>query len=94
MATLKTKDIRKSLIYKGFIEEDRDHKHYILIINNKKTSVFTKISHGKEEIDDGLIGCMAKQTRLSKKEFLDLVECPLSYEIYIQKLINQGIIKL
>lgn len=35
-------------------------------VNNKKTSVFTKLDHSREEIDDFLINQMAKQTKLKK----------------------------
>lgn len=94
MATFKTREIRKGLKNKGFIEENRKHKFYILIFNNKKTNIRTWMSHGEEEINDILIGCMARQTRLSKKDFLDLIKCPLSYDDYIKMLLKQNIIKV
>ena len=39
------------------------------------------------------LGKMAKQVRLSKKDFADLIECPLSKERYMQMMKNQGYVK-
>jgi hypothetical protein len=46
------------------------------------------ISHGirGDDIGDRLLGQMAKQVRLSKKEFIELVDCPMSKEGYAQKV--------
>ncbi|MDF2889803.1 MAG: hypothetical protein K0R80_170 [Clostridia bacterium] len=91
MNTAKTKDIRASLNKKGFIEEeDRDHRYFFLTINNKKTSIRTKLSHGDSEIDSFLIGKMAKQTGLTNKEFEDLIKCPLTKDEYIKLLLERG----
>jgi len=91
---LKTKDIIYSLNKKGFVQDEKDHKFFYLFVNNKKTSIFTKISHGESEIDDSLIGLMAGQTRLRKKGFLDLIKCPLSFEKYVKILQENGNIVL
>lgn len=88
MTVLKTKDIRRSLTKKGFVE-DSSHDHIIFWYKpgEKKTAIRTKISHGKSEISDPLIGKMSNQTRLSKTQFVDLVQCPLSAEEY-QELVK------
>ena len=54
----------------------------------KKTDVMTCVSHGRrsENIGSGLIGKMARQCRLSKKDFLDLVDCPLDEKGYRKNL--------
>lgn len=90
MSSLKTRKIKTSLKKKGFKEGNGDHKYYFLYINDRKTSIFTKISHGEGEINDFLIKQMSKQTRLEKNEFLDLINCPLSYEEYIELLKQRG----
>ena len=90
MKPLKTDKIESSLVKKGFSAENGDHKYYILYCNGKKTQIFTKVSHGKPEIGEPLLGKMAKQVRLSKKDFADLIECPLSKERYMQMMKNQG----
>ena len=94
MGTLKTRDIIYSLNKKGFVQDEKDHKFFYLYVNYKKTKVFTFISQGENEIDDGLIGLMAGQTKLRKKNFLDLIKCPLSFEGYIKILIENGHISI
>jgi len=89
LAVLKTLKIEKGLLRKGFAKENSNHKFFHLFINNRRTNIYTKISHGKKEIDDYLIGRMASQTGLTKNEFIDLIECPLSYEDYIKLLIER-----
>lgn len=95
MSVLKIKDIDRSLQAKGFaVEPDRRHIFYYLMVDGKKTSIKTHVSHGEVEIDDPLIDAMKKQTKLKKNEFLDLINCPLSKDEYIQLLIERGFICL
>lgn len=84
---LDAKKALKSLKKKGFSIYNGDHKfleyHYA-----GKLVLHTKISHGENELNDYLIAQMSKQCKLSKSDFSDLVECPLSADEYIQKLIE------
>ena len=91
MTVLKTKKIVNSLQSKGFAVDERSHTHLILFVGGRKTGIWTKVSHGSREIDDHLIACMARQVRLKKPLFLDLVNCPLTTEGYLQELARQGI---
>lgn len=84
------KDISAGLKQKGFQPHDGDHHFYRLFVDGKNTGIRTKISHGEKEIGDNLLGQMAKQTRLVKKDFLDLVDCPLTIEQYHDKLRDAG----
>lgn len=86
MATLKAREVKQALLKKGFRLFNNDHEYFILYVDGRKTRVKTKISHGEKEIDDGLIDLMKKQTHLSREEFLDLANCPLSGERYIELL--------
>lgn len=88
MATRKTRDIRSALIKKGFRHKDGDHAFYTYhrASDEKKTSIFTKMSHGESEVGDYLLSKMAQQCGLSKSEFLDLVDCPLDQAGYEAKL--------
>lgn len=86
MSTLKTREIKNGLLKKGFQELNNHHKYYVIIINNKKTSIKTKISHGDKEINEFLLRQMASQTGLSNADFIDLINCPLSLEQYINLL--------
>jgi hypothetical protein len=79
----------KGLKKKGFTEcENRsdDHKTYELIKDGRMI-LWTKLSHGsKSDLGDPLIALMSRQCRLSKKDFMDLINCPLSKEEYFDIL--------
>ena len=83
-------DIDWALRRKGFKKEDGDHSYYIYWNTaGKKTMKKTKMSRGSsyKTIDDSLLGAMARQIGLKKKDFLDLVDCTLNqvgYEKIIQ----------
>lgn len=91
MTTLKTRDIATSLSKKGFKTKEGDHTYLILYVQGKKTSIFTKISHGKREIDDSLIMRMAGQIKLDKIQFMKLVECVIDHDKYVRILEENGI---
>lgn len=86
-------DVEGGLVRKGFqpIKPGADHNYFIyLSLAGKKARASTKTSHGKSfDIDDHLLGQMARQCGLTKKQFLDLLDCPLSREEY-EKLLKQG----
>ena len=84
MSSIKTRDIRRNLTKKGFSENDKKDHIWLNYIDpdGNKTTVRTKISHGKEDIGDPLISAMAKQAHISKRQFIELVTCTLSGEEY------------
>jgi hypothetical protein len=87
-------DVEKSLVAKGFQPSKGDHNYFhYYSIAGKKTRVFTKTSHGAREIDDSLLGCMARQLKLGRRDFDRLVDCPLDRDTYEQKLIEQGLVE-
>ena len=91
MTTRKTKDVSSRLCAKGFVrKDDADHCQYFLYVDGFKTRIRTKMSHGEREIGDALILKMAKQLKLSKIDFLDLVDCRLDGETYVQKMKDAG----
>ena len=76
-----------SLIKKGFVQQDGYKDHYFFTYytkNGKKTDIFTKLSRGSsyKTIGDPLLASMAKQCRLDKKNFLNLIDCPLDRDAY------------
>jgi hypothetical protein len=88
-------DVVAGLENKGFQAREGDHLflHYFNR-DGRKTCVYTKVSHGsKGDIDDSLLGVMAKQCRLPKKAFLLLVDCPLAREDYEASLMEREVIK-
>lgn len=97
MPTHKTRKIISSLTKKGFNLKKGKSKHikYTLYVNGKKTSVFTWVSHGLDEYDDGLLNAMRKELRLeSNQELEDLIECPMSADALISLLVGRKKIKI
>lgn len=93
MSPIKTSVLEKALTDKGFELSSTHHDMYWLHNGTKKTSVRTRISHSSKEYDDNLLSLMSKQTKLSRADFQDLIDCPLSKEDYIAKLIKAGHVK-
>ncbi len=52
--------------------------------------IFTIISHNLKEYSDSLLGKMARQLKLEKSDFVELVECTLSKEMYYNILRKKG----
>ncbi len=81
--TRKQKDIESSLERKGFRRRETDHSYFVYYrTDGRKSRARTKTSHGRKEIGDSLLGLMAKQCKIQKSEFLDLIDCPLDQEAY------------
>ena len=87
----KQSDVERSLSSKGFQHREGDHNYLNYYSKaGKKTAVFTKTSHGAREIDDSLLGRMARQCKLSRGDFDRLIDCPLDRDGYEAKLVAQG----
>ena len=90
----KQADVEKSLLNKGFQAGGGDHNFFVYHSKaGKKTRVRTKTSHGSKEIDDNLLAQMARQCKLSNKDFGLLVDCPLSRDAYETKLLAAGVVE-
>ena len=86
MAPRKARDVEKALLCKGFEKRESHHTFLHLFVDGKKTRVWTKISHGSKDISDPLLGQMSRDLAISRRDFEDLVDCPLSREEYLAKL--------
>jgi len=51
----------------------------------------TWVSHGTKEISDKLMSIMAKQLKIEKSEFEDLVDCGISEQDLINIYLDRGI---
>ncbi len=94
MSALDPKKTYKNLKKKGFIDavnKSDDHKRVEFFYNDKFV-LATKISHGKKEIDDYLIKQMYTQCHLDKRDFMDLANCPLSQEEFVEILAKKGLL--
>lgn len=93
MSALDRSEIEAALPRKGFQEiPDRDHKVYKLVVDNKYTGIYTKTSRGSnyKTLSSDLVGRIARQLRLTTKEFKSLVDCPLSEADYLRLLRTRG----
>ena len=84
------RDVIAGLERKGFRGKENDHTFLHLWVNGKKTAIYTKVSHGEKEIGDKLLGMMARQVKLPRRQFLELVDCPLKTEEYVRILRRDG----
>jgi hypothetical protein len=90
----KGRTIDSALCKKGFRRETGgDHICYFLLDEyGEDTDIKTKASHGAmgDTVSTNLISRMARQLHLTKKQFLDLIDCPLNEEGYRQVLRKSG----
>jgi len=94
MTVFSTRELRAALEKKGFKRRNGHHTFYTLYVNGKKTSIRTKISHGSRDYGPNLLRQIGRQLRLSSRDLEDFVKCPLTEEVYIQKLLEEGKIRL
>ena len=89
---IKSDKAYKNLKKKGFLDAPGDH-NFLEFHHNGKFYIRTKISHGPtHDLGNDLISKMSDQCKLDKKDFVDLVNCPLSEEEYLNKLKHKGVI--
>jgi hypothetical protein len=82
MTTLRVRQVNKALTAKlGFERRASHHRIYRLYLDGQPVAR-TFISHGQRELTDFHIGQMSRQMRLSRKEFIDAIGCPLDREAY------------
>ncbi len=85
--------IESVLQAKGFIPTEGDHHYFVYVTRDgQKSRARTKTSHSPKvrDIGDALLGQMARQCLLSKREFLRLVDCPMDRDAYEQSLVDRG----
>lgn len=69
--------VASALLAKGMEADENHHTMYRKTISGV-THLVTRISHGSDEIGDGLGKLMGRQLCLQLREFWNLVDCPLS----------------
>jgi hypothetical protein len=93
--TRDTSEVEAALQRKGFksTHPGSDHNWYVYVSSEGKKAIRarTKTSHGRSiDLDDHLLNQMARQVSLTKKQFVDLVDCPLTREAYEDILKTPG----
>jgi hypothetical protein len=94
---LERRDVETSLQKKGFVVSSGDHSFFTYCTQTgQKTSVWTKTSHGSSQktLGDDLLSKMGKQCGLTKGQFTQLVECPLTRDVFEGMLLKSGRIKV
>jgi hypothetical protein len=89
----KTRAIRAALLSKGFVADDTHHGMFWLVVDGKKTSIRTRISHGVAEYGDNLLALIARQVGLSNRELYSLVDCTMDGEKLKRLLVDRGRIR-
>ncbi len=92
MTVKKKNAIVNGLKKKGFKSSNSDHQHLIFYVGDTMTSVRTKVSFGGSEVHEDNIHNMAYQCHLDKHGFLNLVDCILTKEKYIDLLKSKGLL--
>jgi hypothetical protein len=85
--------VEAGLQNKGFKKTEGDHHYFVYTtLDGKVTTIKTKTSHTPKmkDIPDNILSLMAKQCRLNKSNFLDLIDCPLRREDYETELKKNG----
>lgn len=91
--SIEKREVERSLESKGFERSPNKHNNFIYFTKSgKKSPARTGTSHSKKmkTIPDSIISEMAKQCKLTKAEFEDLINCPMSRDQYEQKLRERG----
>ena len=87
---LEVRDIERSLPRKGFVRKASKDIYFSFEFEGKDWGISTFVSHGQREIGDSLAGKMARQVKLTKRDFVRLVECPMDHDEYVTKLRELG----
>ena len=91
----KAREVRRGLRRKGFRETDARHRKYEYFkLDGQEGGVNTLMSHGADrDVDDHLLGMMARQLHLNRRQFDDLIDCRLSQSDYEAMLRRGGFIR-
>jgi len=93
--TYSSQEMRTIFNKKGCFHEKkkRDHHYFFLMVDGKKTNIFTKISHSVSiQYSDWLLSRVQKQLRLQteKDKFEKLLICTFQGQDYISYLKQSG----
>jgi predicted RNA binding protein YcfA (HicA-like mRNA interferase family) len=91
------RDVEAALLAKGFSARQKGGDHHFFVYVSQEgtvTTIRTKTSHSPKmrDIPDNMLGQMAKQCRLSKQQFIELIECPLDRDRFEEILDQQNLL--
>ena len=79
-----------ALSRKGFEKVETHHPMLWFTVQGRRTSIHAWVSHGQRKLDDPLLRLMARELHLSRADLLKFVECEMSYEGYLRRMIDGG----
>jgi hypothetical protein len=79
-----------TLLRKGFVKVETHHTMLWFMVEGRRTSIHTWVSHGQKKLDDRLLRLISRELHLSRAELLKFVECEMSYEDYLRRMIDRG----
>ena len=94
MSSFPAARIRSALSSKGFRLDETHHSLYWLTVAGRKRSIRTRVSHGTRDYGDNLLAQMARQMGLRRRELDEFISCPMTYETYVELLIERGALEL
>jgi len=92
MPSVRTNDLERALQRKGFEGKVRGgHVYYFLIADGKHTGLHAHRSLRDLELHSGRLGQMARELRLSRDEFMEVVDCTRDHDGLIALLRSKGV---
>ncbi|MDU9376662.1 hypothetical protein McpSp1_12860 [Methanocorpusculaceae archaeon Sp1] len=87
--------VNAALKKKGFEVKSGAHSHviYSFVHDGCPLPVMTHMSHNHQEIDDYLQERMAKQMKISKSEFLEIVSCKIGHDELVAHYVALGLLQ-
>ncbi|MDO5846254.1 MAG: type II toxin-antitoxin system HicA family toxin [Methanocorpusculum sp.] len=93
MPVFKQDKVMSVLRKKGFREFTGDHIKYYFYHNEQKTSIYTFVSHGKQDITRSLLKYMAEQSGLTRDEFIAMLECTVNHDELVKIYQERGLLE-
>ena len=82
-----------ALLRKGFEKVETHHTMLWFVVQGRRTSIHTWVSHGQRKLDDRLLRLIGRELHLSRAELLKFVECQMSYEDYRRRMVDEGYLR-
>jgi hypothetical protein len=79
-----------ALLRKGFEKVETHHTMLWFMVKGRRTGIHTWVSHGQRKLDDRLLRLIGRELHLSRAELLKFVECEMSREEYLCRMIGAG----
>lgn len=64
------------------------HRIYTIWHDGRKLAI-TEISHGSMEYSESLLGRVAKQLKVNRRQLQDLLDCPMSRSDYVAHVLER-----